>query len=795
MTKLKRMDFLRQIIVIICLVFVVSQARAQEPSKSVNISLITDSSSPSLLKLRDAVESEIQELLNGEFSVQFVKQKDLAKDWSLEVAKSSVDGALADPNIDMVIALGVLASNELAQRKNFSKPVFAPFIMNIDLQGLPYDNGVSGVKNLNYLTLATNVERDISLFQQIVPFKNLSILINGFALDMLPNLPKIMDEMVMGSDVEVTFVPVWESVDDVLNRLSPNTEAAFIMSLTQFSNVQLEALAEGLIDRNIPSFTMFRRRYLDNGFLASMSPDSDLPRLFRRLALNVQRVLLGEDAGSLNVHVSESNQLAVNMQTSKKLGLSPPWSILQDAELINKDSEQEEVVLTLREAIQRGIECNPGLAAAKKVINIGREEVNKVRSNLHPQVNVAGTYSRVDRDRAANSFGIRPETGIWGRAGFSQVLYSNKFMGDLKVERQLQRARCHGYEVNKLDFIQGLCTSYLNLLRAHTIVRIQRNNLNRTRAHLKLARQRVDVGVARSSEVYRWESQFASDLTNVTAAEYQSKCAEAALKRWLNYSQKKQLVVEEVTLDAPYWEKKKAWLEDHVTNDQSLELFIEFSAIEGVKHSDEIKKLANEIYAQAEVLGITKRAFWTPDVSLDAFGSQRAAEWGAGSKGKALFNRTDWMIGLNFTFPLYTGGYKTAAKRQACQELKRLKLQLYDLVDVEKTQVRTAAYSAVSSYTAINFSQLSAETAESNLALVQASYSKGVLPIVDLLDAQNQALVADLVTANAVYDFLIDLVVFQRYVNRFDFLAHPDDADRWIREIEHFFQLHKKGKK
>lgn len=760
---------------------------------NVTIGIVKDSYSPSLERIEKMVKIEVQDLLGGEFDVAFYEKDELLGDWSPEGVRSAVEKAVTNDSIDMVIGLGPLACNELCHIQSYPKPVFAPFIMNIQMQQLPIANGTSGVDNLNYIAFPTNLERDVLTFHEIVAFSQLTFLVNGYVYEAIPGLEEIIRDIVQDAGVKVDVIPVWNSAEDALNRLPPNTEAVYVVSLTQLESEELNKLAEGLIARDLPSFSLFKERYLNNGFLASMSPDSDLPRLIRRLALNIQRVLLGENAGDLSVYVPESDQLAINMKTAKEIGVSPPWHIMNDAVLIEAEHKHACMELSLRDAVDFGVVRNPGLAASGKIIDIGCQQVNKARSRLYPHLKVAGSYTHIDKDRAENTFGVFPEKAIWGRAGMSQMIYNNEFIGDYRVEKQLQKSRCYGYQVDKLDLIQGVAESYLNLLRAQTLERIQRNNLDRTRAHLKLARQRVNVGVALSSEVYRWESQYASDLTKVTHASFRTKSAETNLKQLINIPQDTCLQIREVTLDEPYWTKKKSWLEDNVTNDHALEVFIEFSVIEALQKSDEIKKLRSDIVAQCEVLGIAQRAFWTPDISFDVLASQRANEWGAGTTGPALFNRTDWMLGLNLSFPLYTGGYKTAAKRQACHELKRLKLILDNQVNIEKENVRISAYNAVSSYSAISLSEQSAKTAQSNLSLVQDSYSKGVVQIVDLLDAQNQALMADLVTANAIYDFLIDLVYFQRQVHQFDFLVDPTDADEWIKNIDHYYNLRLKG--
>ena len=81
----------------------------------------------------------------------------------------------------------------------------------------------------------------------------------------------------------------------------------------------------------------------------------------------------------------------------------------------------------------------------------------------------------------------------------------------------------------------------------------------------------------------------------------------------------------------------------------------------------------------------------------------------------------------------------------------------------------------------------SAEAARRNLELVSDSYERGVVSIVDLLDAQNAALVSDQVAANAVFDFLIDLMEVQRSAVNFDFFLSAADRAAWFQRLERAF--------
>ena len=84
--------------------------------------------------------------------------------------------------------------------------------------------------------------------------------------------------------------------------------------------------------------------------------------------------------------------------------------------------------------------------------------------------------------------------------------------------------------------------------------------------------------------------------------------------------------------------------------------------------------------------------------------------------------------------------------------------------------------------------QEAASAALENLGIVRDAYSEGAVDILKLLDAQNQALNAELDAANAVFDHLIDLMAVQRAVGRFDYFRSPQERDSFLRNLDAFFQ-------
>ena len=102
--------------------------------------------------------------------------------------------------------------------------------------------------------------------------------------------------------------------------------------------------------------------------------------------------------------------------------------------------------------------------------------------------------------------------------------------------------------------------------------------------------------------------------------------------------------------------------------------------------------------------------------------------------------------------------------------------------------IRSVLQEAGSTFAAIELTQEAAEAASENLEVISDAYSQGTLSILDLLDAQNAALVSDQAAATAIYDHLIANLRAQRAVGRFDFFLGDEKARDWLAELEAYFR-------
>lgn len=745
----------------------------------------------------DILKREIWELTRGEFDVRFPEEKRLHGNWSPAGVKRAVDLLLADPDVDLVLALSPLSSHEVAHRKPIPKPAIASIVIDVDFQDLPFRDGKSGVTNLNYLTSFQKFERDLKAFREIVPFSRMAIVLDRHFLEAFPKMKGKAVDVARDNRIAITLVPAETTADSATAALPSDVQAILVTPLPRFSPDEFDRLVATINGRGLPSFSMFGRMEVEQGIMACVAPASDPIRLARRLALNVQRILLGEDAGTLPVVFPQREQLTINMATARAVGFSPNWSVLTEAVLLNEERTEIGRRLSLSHVVREAIAANLDLAAADRAVAAGKENVREARSALLPQIDISSEGVVIDKDRAEANLGFQAERTFSGSATLTQRVYSEKAWANLNVQRHTQTTREEEREQLRLDIIREAAVAYLNVLRAKTSLRIQKDNLQLTRSNLELGRFRQAIGYSGPADVFRWESEIASARIAVLNAIAQRKQAETALNRILHRPLEEEFVAEEAGLDDPQLFLSDKRLLAHIDNPRDYGIFRDFMVQEGLKAAPELKRIDAAIAAQERAYLSARRAFWSPDLALQGEVTRTFSEGGAGTERAALgslpvsdtqADDTDWNLALSLTFPLFTGGAKDAERIRAQEELSRQRLDRRSTVEKIEERIRSALHLTSASYPSITLSRSAAETAQKNLELVTDSYSRGVVSIIDLIDAQNAALVADQGAANAVYDFLIDLMNVQRAVGGFDFFASAEERESWFERLESFLQ-------
>jgi outer membrane protein TolC len=771
---------------------------AQNPP--VRIGVVIDGRSPRAEEYLETLKREVTTILEDEYSVSFPQEKILFGDWTLPGVSGLSDRLLNDPDIDIVVALGFISSQYVCGRKSFDKPTFASSVIDPALQQLPVEKRtvdslrpgeyeefqVSGIRNLNYLRYSGGSTESMRRFKAIIPFSKAAVLVMDALMKAMPAVDTMVAQLARQIQVETIIVPVADSIPEILSRIPEDTEVAFVTPLLNLEAEQMNELIAGLNARKLPTLSVRGRVAVEQGMLLSMYSTDDPITRSRRIALNIQEALYDRDPGEMSIEFERSPALVINMATARLLGISPRYSTLLEAELLNEEPQQFVRRLSLGAVVREASIANLDLAAADRTVAAAEESVNESRAPLLPQIGLSGSASLIDADRA-RTFPAISETEFSATLAARQLIYSDEAWANYSIEKSLRDLSIEERQQLQLDVILEAAASYIDLLLAQSVERIQKENLKLTRSNLQLASSRVEIGAANRVELFRWQSQIAANQRDVIDAEALKRQARIAVNRILNRPLHEVFDTVEASLNDPELVASFDSLTPYIDNPRGFALYSEFMASEALAASPEIRQLDASLRARNRDLTAAKRSFFIPQIDLSGSITPTAHK-GAGSELPPGLNNTDWVVGLNATLPLFQGAGRFARVNRAQRQVEDLKLQREAVSLRVEQRIRSSLESANASFLGIELSQAQSRAAKENFDLVKDSYAAGVVGILQLLDAQNEALVAELSAANAVFRYLSDLMQAQRATGHFDYFRSPQERQDFLLRLDKFYR-------
>ena len=759
-----------------------------QAAKVINIGIVSDgpvehnSWSPALFK------NELLALTQADFDVRFPAAKQLDGGWSAKRIEAAHKQLQEDPEVDMVLAVGYVASAYATHHRPLRKPTFAPFIMDADFQSLARKGKGSGVKHLNYLSSGANFMRDLQLMQRVAGCQNIAVLLGEADYEAQPGLISRAREVTVAAGVELMFVRQKARNENMAKRLSPDVDCVVVTGQGLLSPAAMAEVIATLIDKKLPSYSLLDARLVEQGLLMAEAPPTNWRRLARRNALNMHAVLHGELAENQPVVMEGKRRLTINMATARAIGISPRFDFLNEAVLIHEQPRPQGRSISLASVAEEAVAVNLDLNAATLTLEAGQQAVAEARAGLWPQLYARIGHGRMNDDSTAVVSGAVAEQSTSAAITLNQLLYSDAVNANVEIQQYLQNNRIALKRQLELDIIQEATVTYLNLLKAQTFIQIRRENMALSRTNLELARDRQQIGVASPAEVYRWESQLATSRQALLKAQARFQQSRDAVNRLLHRPLKEPFIATPATLDDPRLIVSRKALFDYVSSDRAFELMGDFIVREGLEKAPELAALEALLSATQRELKANRRAYWSPTVSLQGEVIHVMDE--VRQAGLSAEADTDWSVGINVTLPLFEGGARSAKVSRGRLTLRQIFTQRDATRERIEQRIRVALHDISASYPSIQLSKDAAVAAKKNLELVTESYSRGAVSILDLLDAQNAALVAEESATNAVFDFLIDLMNLQRSACGFDFFLHEDELDNWLGRLSAFIAQH-----
>jgi outer membrane protein len=789
-------------------------AQPQSSPKILHIAIVADGYWERNEEYFDLIKKEVSDVVGKQAQIIFPPDKILEGDWTLPGVQKINNKLLADPDVDFILGMGLMASQDLCTRGDLPKPVIAPIVIDPRGQHIPLQNGTSGVKNLNYLVYPITFERDIELFKEIIPFKKLVNISSKRYRQVLYPLPGDDHAAQKYGDIDIVYLLLDASAEEVLKNIPKDADAVYLGPNLHLPPSEFKKLVEGFIERQLPSFSFLGESEVRQGIMATANSDV-FQRLIRRTALNIQRIIQGAEPGTISVAFSPGKKLFINLHTAYAVKVTPNWSVLLEAEMVQVDTTSvfaEQV--NLASVIQRTLTANLDIQAKLREVAADAKNVALARSNLLPKLDFLSTGLKIDEDRAHASY--QPEQSGTGELNLTQVIFSEPAIANLSIQSSIHKSKQNELELTRLENVVAGASTYLNYLRAQKIYFILLDNLKITRSNLELAQIRQTTGVAGPEEPLRWEVEIANMRKTVMGLHSQMNQVRYLLNFILNFQLNQGLNVSDVSITDPTMFISNGNIQDYLENPIGFDLLTEYLVKTGSDRSFELQQLDALIAAQERALTSNRNLLFMPTIAAFASYSDNFYKKGQqtpfalttipqppegldprvplylgqllSAASPKLPDRKSWSVGAQLSFNLFNGFSKWATERKTNQQLEQLRIRRKEVTAQVALRIRSEMQNAKSSYFAIQQTKLQQEAARKMLDLTTDAYSRGAVSILNLLDAQNAALQTNLMAANALYDFLIQYVQLQRSLGKFDILMTVDERDIFLADLIKFME-------
>ncbi len=775
-----RITELFAVVCVFALFFGAAAARAQE---RFDVAIIYDGPDDRLVDARRAYTDELLALTENEFDVRL---RSFPAEWTQESIEAAFDAAYADPDIDLLLIEGFIASQLGTQRAEFPKPTFLPLILDPGLLAKPPVEGKSGIPNLSYLIVYENFGEDLDAIGELVDVDSIALFIDAELSESIPQLRVSAGAVVAERGIELIEVR-HDGIDHALvDRVPEGTDAVFVSGLPRMPDAEFQALVEAINARGLASYSFVGTRDVEAGLLMTSSESRNIGRQARLNALNMQAVMLGGRAEDQPVLATGRKQYTINMATARQLGISPSFSILEEATLLNEQPAVSGKEFGLVQIAERALIQNQDLVSQAFATAAGAENIATARSSLLPQLD-ASASSNVRRESPFVEAGLAAERSTDAALALQQVIYADPLAANVTIQRQLQASREASLTELRLDVVQLATSAYYAVLNARSQLRVVENNLAVTRRNLELAKNRVELGMSSSADIYRWEAEEARAQIQVVDARAVVDQSWNQLNRLLNLPQNERVPLKAATFNEPFVFTQREF-DTLITRPADYRVFSELIVARGVSRSPEVAQVDAQLLAKERELKSFRRETWLPKFSVGGQYTSNLGQSGTGAGVAAGQDLNDWSVGLQATVPLFAGGARRADVSRASLELSQLRALRVSSAQKVEESIRIQLHAAQADYRRIGLAEEAAEASRRNYELVADAYARGTVSIIQLLDAQDASLSADAAAADSLYRFLTTIMALQRAAGGFDFLLDPEEQEAIANQVRESFR-------
>ncbi|WP_431158488.1 TolC family protein [Winogradskyella poriferorum] len=769
---------------ILLLLFVSITASAQ--TKTYKVGYLLDRTSPEIEGLLVELTNEIVAVVGEDAVLVFPEEYQLVNDFNTSKALTNYQ-SLISSDADIIIAFGIVNNSTISKLGTYEKPTIVFGALSEELA--PQYDQSEAVKNFVSITTSQSYSDDLKLFQELAKPKRVGVAIEAPFITNLP-IEEAFQKIGNDLDIDISIIP-FNGLNDIVSNLD-GIDALYLAGGFYLSDNEMKMLAEALIDKKLPSFTTSPLRDVSNGILASNHDQSELNQFFRKIALTVESVVLNGEFDGVNTKLETKDNLTINFNTAEKIGLPLRYSLIATTSFVGDPNvSTAEKKYTLISAMQEAIAKNLDLQVIERDITLAVKDVKVANSDYLPDVTASATGSLIDENLAAASNGQNPEISTSGTLTLQQTVFSEAANANISIQKSLREAQKENYNSESLNTVFNVATAYFTALILKANLSIQNQNLELTKYNLRIATENYEAGESGKSDVLRFKSEMAQNTQQMVEAINQLEQGYYVLNQLLNNPIDLDIDVDEAELQKGIFSNYNYKQLGQFLDDPTLRKpFVEFLIQEAIENAPELKALNYNIDATERSEKLFGAGRFLPTVAVQGQYFYEFSRSGVGTNfpNGIQFPDNYYSLGLNVSLPLFNQNKQNLNKQIASVQKEQLEVSKDNiLLNIEKN-INDSVLELVNQVSNIELSKVFEETAKEALYLTQTSYANGAVNIVQLLDAQNNYLQAQLASANATYNYLQSSMQLERSLGLFFLLQDETERQAFAQRFFEFLE-------
>jgi outer membrane protein TolC len=408
-------------------------------------------------------------------------------------------------------------------------------------------------------------------------------------------------------------------------------------------------------------------------------------------------------------------------------------------------SETPDERFNLTRTIEKAIEVNLGLKAAREEITAADSQKNVARSYFLPTFNLSYQYQRNDEENFIQGFGLLEPEEIYS---FSASVKQPVFSGFSIVNR---------YELSKLkleiakktetltrqDVILDAHRIYFSILKAQKLVAVSRETVAQFEAQEKVAASFYEVGMTPLNDLLQAQAELANARQKLTNVKNQLGIAETRFNTFLRRPIAAPVALEDRLQYSPF------------PHD------IDYCLEAALKNREEIKRSDMEVKIAQKDIELNKKGFY-PSVNLSWTYLRQGEDWDAEGGAGTFSDSSSWDIKAVASWDIWEWGRTHFDVKEKLNRQSQAVLRKEGILDQIRLEVREAFLKTQESIQNIETVKKAIEQARENVRITKEQYAAQMATTTDVLNSQTLLSRTMVNYYDAIYDLAISKATLYR---------------------------------